>query len=328
MHRGRLSRARAAASFHGNDWSRERDLYTKVVVPSCRSCHILRGVKNQSDIDLMSLEKFESYAKQDPQTTPPNVHLDDRIKVHVFDRLDMPLAKIVFDTFWNSDNPAILARFLERRGFDLSGVVGSPPLGPTANPGPDRVIPLSPPTKLSAAQSLGATAFQWAIDSGPSGASLSDERSPTPTFAATQTGTYVVRLVTSNGSAYSAAAFLTLEVKNAGPTATFTKVREILLASCGSCHRPEYSDRPPVFFADTVAGIPDARKDISVLHAEVRSRVDFADISASPLLRKPANLHHRGNLVLGFDDTEPVGSPEREKYDTFVAWILAGGPRN
>ncbi len=321
-----LPSTRYEDTFLPADWSQEQDLYKKVVVPSCRSCHILRGVKSQSDIDLMSLEKFEGYAKQNPQATPPNAHLDDRIKVHVFERLDMPLAKIVFDTFWGSDNPPILARFLERRGFDLSGAIGTPPLRPIANPGPDRVIPLSPPTKLSADQSLGAIDFQWAVVSGPNGASLTDDRSPTPTFTATQIGTYKVRLVASNGTAQSSAASVTLKVEDPGRTATFSEVSAILLASCGSCHRPGGSGSPPVFFADTLANTTVARTDIPALHAEVRSRVNFADIAASPLLRKPTGLHHSGGPLPNFDDTKEVGRPERKDYDTFVAWILAGAP--
>lgn len=65
-------------------------LYRNVVVPACRSCHIVRGTGNsgdrQSEIDLTTFAKFDNYA--------------DRTKIHVFDRGNMPLAKIVFDKFW------------------------------------------------------------------------------------------------------------------------------------------------------------------------------------------------------------------------------------
>jgi len=51
------------------------------VAPFCRTCHMLRGTVNQSDIDFTTLAKFQGYA--------------DRIKAHVFDRGTMPLALIV-----------------------------------------------------------------------------------------------------------------------------------------------------------------------------------------------------------------------------------------
>jgi mono/diheme cytochrome c family protein len=316
-----LSRPVYADTLIPQDWidGQQRDLYTKVVAPSCRGCHMLRGVSGQSDVDLTTLAKFESYAS-DPE-------VEDRIKVHVFDRLDMPLAKTVFDTFWGSANPPILARFLAERGFDLSDANGAPPLRPIANPGPDRVVPQLPAT-LSAAQSLNASAFQWSIVSGPAGATLANAQSVQATFDATQPGTYVVRLVASFGATQSKPALLTLKVAAPGATPTFASVRKILFDDCRLCHSPQGSGNPPIIFADRGANGLVPRTDIARFHAEVRSRVNFADIVASPLLRKPANLHHGGGLGPGFDNTKAVGDEDRESYDLFVNWILAGAPND
>ncbi|HTF13717.1 MAG TPA: hypothetical protein VK643_03550, partial [Burkholderiales bacterium] len=78
-------------------------LYTNVVAPYCRTCHILRGTANQNDIDFMALGTsttgFQSYA--------------DRIKAHVFDRGTMPLALIVYDDFWKSSAPNTLAAYID-----------------------------------------------------------------------------------------------------------------------------------------------------------------------------------------------------------------------
>src|SRR6266446_10812987 len=75
-------------------WSGNPSLYTNVVAPFCRTCHSLRGTVNQSDIDFISLVKFQGYA--------------DRIKSHVFDRGNMPLALIVYEDFWKSSAPDTL----------------------------------------------------------------------------------------------------------------------------------------------------------------------------------------------------------------------------
>src|SRR5262249_51776077 len=153
------------------------------------------------DIDFDSLAKFASYANTQFSQNLADPPVDDRIKVHVFDRLDMPLAKLVFDTFWSSTNPPILARFLTDRGFNLSDATGTPPLRPIAGAGPDRVVTLGPPT-LSAEASLSATAFQWQIVSGVTGgATLLNAQSARPTFVASVGGVdYVVRLVASDGT--------------------------------------------------------------------------------------------------------------------------------
>src|SRR5690349_12383730 len=74
-------------------------LYQNVVAPYCRTCHILRGTNNQSELDFFTLPKFQSYA--------------DRIKVHVFDRGNMPLAQIPHTDFWSSSAPQMLASFVD-----------------------------------------------------------------------------------------------------------------------------------------------------------------------------------------------------------------------
>jgi hypothetical protein len=58
----------------------------------------------------------------------------------------------------------------------------------------------------------------------------------------------------------------------------------------------------------------------------VRSRINFTDLAASPLLRKPSNNHHGGKLVSGFDTSRIPGDPARARYDLFLGWILNGAP--
>ena len=315
------------------DWKSggQADLYANVVAPSCRGCHILRGTLGQSDIDFTTLAKFQGFAKTQLAQDPPGQALDDRIKVHVIDRGDMPLAKFIYDTFWKSPNPGpdTLAAFLEGRGFTLSRPV-VPPGRPIADPGPDRLVTRGQ-TTLSAAASLYTYAYRWSILTGPDGATLTNADTARPTFNATQDGTYVLQLVAINGSVQSTPASVTLVVQGAGPPKriVFADIKGVLGASgsCASCHRPGGSSPgPPVFFADSGATGATDRTDDAVLYAEVRSRINFTDIVASPLLRKPSGRHHNGNLQLGFDTTQPPGNAARANYDLFLNWILNGAP--
>ena len=87
--------------------------------------------------------------------------------------------------------------------------------------------------------------------------------------------------------------------------------------------------RPPVFYTNEDRngdGTIDAADD-AWFYEEVRGRINFTDIAASPLLRKPSGNHHGGNLVIGFDTTKAPGDPARNRYDLFLNWILAGAPR-
>jgi hypothetical protein len=211
-------------------------LYQGVVAYSCRSCHFVRGIGFQSDIDFDTFAKFQGYA--------------DRIKVHVFDRGNMPLAKLQFDDFWRSTQPDTLATFLQGLGFvtrDPAGAVLRPGR-PVAAPGPDRTITQGP-TTLSAAGSLFSNTFAWSLVSGPDGAappvsvSLANTTSAQATFNASANGTYVVQLVTGDGTSQSAPTQLRLVVNNSlapAPTAVrFADIKTVMQTTgCTACHTP------------------------------------------------------------------------------------------
>jgi mono/diheme cytochrome c family protein len=299
-------------------------LYQQVVAPACRTCHLMRGTGAQSDIDFATWEKFRPYA--------------ERAKAHVFERGNMPLAKIVYDAFWRSNGPSVLATFLQSEGFDARDASGAvvPPGRPVADPGPSRVVSLGA-TRLSGAASLYASGYAWTIASGPAGASLADAATAQPTFTATANGTWTVQLVASNGAAQSKPAQIQIVVDGAlSPAPGAIRFADIKAAmqegnACTSCHTPTGANaRPPVYYTnddrngDGTAG--DAADD-AWFHAEVRSRINFTDLAASPLLRKPSGNHHNGGKVAGFDTSVAPGDPVRAKYDLFLNWILAGAPQ-
>ena len=306
----------------------QASLYATAVAPTCRGCHLLRGTGRQSDIDFATYEKFQSYA--------------NRTFATVIDRGNMPLAKLVYDLFHASAGETALADFLVGQGLparDDGGTVLRPGR-PIADPGPDRVVRQGP-TTLSAGNSLFANTYAWSIVSGPNGAvpargaTLTNASTAQPTFNATTDGTYVVSLVASNASARSTPKLLSLVVENRlTPDPSVILFSDIKAAlqdgqECQGCHAPASPLRVPIAFTnydrDGDGGITST--DDAWYYAEVRSRINFADIPASPLLQKPAGEHHFAGVGKGFDSTLAPGQPGRAKYDLFQNWILNGAPQ-
>ena len=336
-----------------DDWitNGQQALYQNVVAPSCRGCHILRGTRAQADIDLTTFDRFQGYAVFPGNGYPKQQGFDDRIKAHVIDRGNMPLAKIVYDTFWSSSNPPILAAFLEQRGFTVrNGTTVLQPGRPVADPGPDRVIGISDgPTRLSAENSVLTDSYDWSIVSGPdgatppTGATLADPQSVKPTLTVTKAGAYVLQLVANQGSIKSQPASLRIFVQDAlpvrSPDIRFADIKKVLqvTGTCLTCHTSNAQgiQRPPVFFGLAGAnpdidrngdGIVNAADD-ALFYAEVRGRINFTDVGASALLRKPAGHHHNGGRLPRFDDTLQPGNTGRLNYDLVQNWILNGAPQ-
>ncbi len=306
----------------------QTSLYKTVVAPACRVCHQMRGTGRQSDIDFTTFEKFQSYA--------------DRIFATVVDRGNMPLAKLVFDTFHASSGEAALADFLVGQGLparDAGGAVLRPGR-PIADPGPDRVVRQGD-TRLSASNSLFTDTYAWSIVSGSNGAvpvngaTLTDANAVQPTFNATTDGMYVLSLVASNGSARSAPKLVSLVVQNTltpAPSAIrFADIKAALQDGmvCQGCHNRATPLKAPIDFTnyDRDGDGAITPTDDAWFYAEVRSRINFQEIVASPLLQKPSGQHHFGGLGPGFDTSLAPGQPGRAKYDRFLNWALNGAPQ-
>jgi mono/diheme cytochrome c family protein len=307
-------------------WERagQSALYREVVATSCRTCHSLLGTRAQSDLDFTTYEKFAGFS--------------ERIKVHAFDRGNMPLAKIVYDEFWeHASRPTLLASFVESHGHAVRDAGGNlhRPGRPVADPGPDRVARPGA-IRLSGELSLFASGYAWSLVSGPAGASLQSADSKVAFLNASAAGTYVVQLVVSNDAAQSAPAQLRVTVDPALPNVPaeirFADVKAVLQgpAFCAACHSSTGPQpRPPILYTnddrngDGTAG--DATDD-RWFYEEVRSRVNFTDVAASPLLRKPSGSHHFGGRGPGFDASRPPGDAARARYDLVLNWILNGAP--
>ena len=292
---------------------------------------------NQSDIDFDTFDtKFKLYA--------------ERIKHHVIDFGNMPLAKIVFNRFWTSSGPDTLATFLTGQGQtarDGAGAVLQP--GRPVTRLVDRVIKQGP-TTLTAPGTRFATTYAWSILSGPNGAvpptnvSLTNATSAQATFNATADGTYVVQLVVGNGTTLSTPAAANIVVNNALPIAPsairFSDIRTVLqsgAAGCTTCHNDAGANPlpggtvtlPPLFYTDYDRNGDAAvdATDLAWFYAEVRGRVNLTDPDASALLRKPSGKHHAGGQLTGFDTTTPAGNAARVSYDLFLNWILNNAPQ-
>ena len=301
----------------------QSSLYETVHAPACRVCHQMRGTGRQSDIDFTTFTKFQSYA--------------DRTLATVVNRGDMPLAKLIYDTFHASPGEGELADFLAGQGLPArdAGVTVLRPGRPIADPGPDRVVRQGA-TQLSASNSLFADTYAWSIVSGPNGgATLTNANTAQPKFNATVDGTYVLSVVASNASAQSAPTSLTLVVNNTltpDPSAIrFSDIKAALQDGneCQGCHAPSSPLNPPIAFTNYDRNGDGAvtPTDDAWYYAEVRSRINFEEIVASALLQKPSGHHHFGGRGPGFDTSLAPGQPGRAKYDLFLNWALNGAPQ-
>jgi hypothetical protein len=309
-------------------WAGQTALYRNAVVPACRVCHLVRGTLAQSDIDFDTFLKFQLHA--------------DRIKAHVIDRGNMPLAKIVFDAFWGSSKPDMLATFLQGEGFTVRDAAGAvlKPGRPVADPGPKRTITQGA-TTLSAAGSLFASTYNWSIVSGPGGtvppafATLTNPNTARPTFNAAADGRYVLQLVVGNNAGTQSAPeqlLLVVDPLAPVPPIRFSDITGVLRGvGCTGCHT-DPNPTPPIVYTDVdrdgVGGpVADATDDLW-FYTELRGRINFTDLVASPLLRKPSGNHHSGGSFSGtFDASLDPGQPGRANYDLFLNWILNSAPQ-
>ena len=296
-------------------------LYRNLVAENCRTCHLLRGINHQSDIDFTSYEKFIGHS--------------ERIQDLVFDQGLMPLALITFNNVRErSGLLEELASFLP--GFTRALPDGSlPSVGlPVAKAGPDRRAPpgvvgsSDVPVTISGAASLFAERFEWRIEpEAACPASLRDARSVRPTVVATAEGVCQIVLTVSNalGSSTDRMSLRLDAAVNPAPRAISfeTHIRPVLQNGTDSCavqchsRTPVTRVVPPVFYTNPAAG------EDRNLYEDVVSRVDFRDPENSRILSKPMGQHHNGLQRPGFD---PGG--DRANYDLFLDWILEGARKN
>jgi mono/diheme cytochrome c family protein len=316
------------------------DLYKNVVEPYCRTCHILRGTKNQDDIN------FFTYGTPAAGVTPATgfLSLADRIKVHVFDRGNMPLAQIPHSDFWGSSAPQMLASFIDSQlgAGTATSSSGAPlmPGRPIADPGPDRMVRTGANAVLTGENSLFASTFSWTHVSGPSSPVITNANGMVAIFNANVAGTYVENL-SVNGGASSKNVTITVDDNFPDPlNIKFAQVKNVLqnvvhtgtTQQCISCHTPTANVAvatrvPPIWYTnfdrDLSGGAVDKTDDDWFLKA-LAGRVNLTEIGASPLLRKPTGNHHNGLKVIDTADTSTNGNGGLRNYSILYNWVLAG----
>ncbi len=306
-------------------WSGNAALYQQVVAPYCRTCHILRGTGDESDVDFTTEAKFQGFAR--------------RTKIHVFDRGNMPLAFLVYRDFWESSAPAALASYIDSvlgAGSATDGAgAAKQPGRPIADPGPDRMVRAGTNAILSAADSLFASSYSWMLVSGPGSAGISSANSSTATFNATVPGVYTIRLTVGNGvQSDSATVDLTVDAGFPDPaTIKFSHVLDVLRnnphggTNCtnSSCH-DAFGSAAPIVYAANVDRQPDGSigdaTDETWFLQELRGRANLTEIAASPLLTKPTGNHHKGLAAIDLSS----GSAAFTSFSKLYWWIANGMP--
>jgi hypothetical protein len=319
------------------------NLYRTVVAPYCRVCHALRGNGNfpgANDIDFTEYFKFiGSNGYEGFAVGPAGGGHYNRIKYHVFDKGNMPLALLKWDQFWASAAPAALAAFVPGA---TSGGNTLQPNRPVAIPGPDRMrLRTGTAVKLSGADSINAASYRWRITSAnAANATFSGLNTVRPTFTANVAGLYTVELIVNDGSSDSTPVTQTLVSAAANPdpnSIRWQDIRNILQNTggilpgtpCTGCHFVASGNfGPPVFYDDydrVGDGNPVSAANVHQFYLDMRARLNFTDVEASLLLRRPSGHHHPGGLLDGFD-VNNQGTGNRVHYDTILNWIANGAP--
>jgi hypothetical protein len=161
------------------------------------------------------------------------------------------------------------------------------------------------------------------------------------TFIASIDGAYVVQLIATNGSTSGVPVQLRIAVDSqlavVPANIRFADIKTVLQSASGGCTNAGChaiasvgGAAAPVVFANIDrngdGSVGDATDD-AWLYAEVRSRINFTDVIASPLLRKPSGNHHNGAQRPGFNTSVAPGQTNRASYDLFVNWIANGAPQ-
>lgn len=387
----------------------QQALFRSTAGPACMTCHLVRGTGNQSDIDLTNYElSFQegSWATIDfgLPLLPDHFSYLERIKTHVYERGNMPLARIVSDDFWKN-GAATLADHLEQQ-FQAQAERLQNELGasaqelelvyhvpqsvslhdakgrvrksgrPIANPGPGHTVATGTQTLLWN-ESLYARSYQWTLlaqdgqapDVGT--AWLADPNTPAqhglssraarPLFHAAESGSYRLQLVAFNGKQQSEPRILTLvasddslfsgSIEDAASYPPPTDIRfahvkhRLQNLTCTGCHLSALagsSGVPPIFYDDYDRdgdGDVDDTDDYW-FYKELRGRINFTEIAASPLLRKPSGHHHAGggpfggldlSVAPGVADADASHDQlfekvDRTTYDLLLNWILNDAP--
>lgn len=284
------------------------EFYREVIAENCRTCHLLRGLVHQDDIDFTTYDKFASYSSE--------------LQRLVFDHGKMPLALITFQNLNDTDGlleqlTAFIPDF-NRLGPNQELLR---PGRPIAEAGPSRVAPS--PVRIIGVGSRYFDSVQWVITDAPAGAtaSLDDASAINPVLHTDTDGDYMLQLTVTglNNQSHSDSTTVSIDSSQtpAGDLRFFEDIQPLMESDCVQCHSatPTQNVLPPVFYTLPAAG---ENRDV---YDEVLARVNFSDPGNSPLLTKPLGEHHNGGLRPGFDLTG-----DRSRFDTFVNWIMEGAP--
>ena len=293
------------------------ELFLSVIKPYCFACHSKQGTTlgsinnnsnaagNSKDVNFSTYEKFISHA--------------DQIEDYVYARGQMPMSRLTYDKFWESNAPEILASHIP--GFKFANSDGSIDLPgkPVANAGLDRTV-ISPVT-ITAEASFFADTYSWLLIEQPNGsnASFSSENSLRTTLTADLNGIYKIQLTASNAAGENSIDVLVITIDNTltpnQNDITFDADIAPLLqggttTSCLTCHIAAGIAGIPVYYDNSSGGYS--------IYENIKQRINFSDLQYSRILRKPTGNHHYGDT--------PITTSAN--LNTLINWASEGAREN
>ncbi len=289
-------------SFTPTGWRGQEALYHDVVVPSCRACHIQRGLSSAGTIDFSNSTDFIAYK--------------NTIETLVNKEGTMPLAKRTYDLFWDNLRAGNQAdKLWSELGFAGDVAIPGAPI-PKISPVivPDD-IDVQKMISLDGRESLFATDYRWEVIQSPPSAvfTLESDTSSVATLKLlndTSFGNYKFKLTIVNAGGEEA--IIESSLINVDTELTFNgNIFPILQGDCFTCHASPSSNplHPSAFAAFPMS------TDMGVTNTEVLSKVDLGSPANSLLLLKATNTsnpdHDGGERFTNTD----------VRYQTILRWI-------
>jgi len=337
-------------------------LYLDVIKPTCRLCHLQRGVSGEAAINFGSYADFMTFQKE--------------IETTVYDAGTMPLALRTFNKFWQSGQGDILVDHLPGFShYDGNTTKVLKPGRPIANAGAsprleNRKIEYAPtnpdptPIVLNGSASVFAANYYWELDLttnppplGSTDIQLTGANTATPTFIPDAAGDYTFILTVDDGTPITPRTSKSqITVSAIENPATISFSSDIIpkldpssgtydmfvgpLGACTDCHSSLFYRLGKYGKFNKDIFLERRSQDFTApdLYSQLLNKINLNDPTNSKIIAYPSSLKHgygyigknaTGKYVMtGYGQSITTQPANYAYYDIMLQWILEGAQNN
>jgi len=327
-------------------------LYLKVIKPTCRLCHLQRGISGESPINFGSYTNFMAFQQE--------------IESTIYDAGTMPLALRTFNKFWQSGQGNLLASHLPGFShYQINTTQVLKPGRPIANAGAsprigNRIVEFSPTAtppltaKLDGSSSLFSKNYRWVLESingSPpafgTNINLSGADTMVATFEPQGADQYTFRLTVDNGdlnAPLSSNSTITVQARQNPTRISFSSNIAVKLdpasgqflrigaplAECAGCHSFFFKEwgkygrfTKDQFLHNKIIDLTSPN-----MYSQLLNLIDLTDPAKSHLISYPSSAKHSTGVITGYGQLpNPMVPSNFELYDTMEQWIFEGAQK-